>query len=500
MKSLIRKIILFACVGMLFPGLTFAQLFYGDNVNVKINPGAQISVKGDLELANTGSITNEGTIDLSGDIINNSGGNFFTGNNGSVFMNGAVQNITGSDIIRFNNLTLQGTGNKILHIRTISGGGGSGTLDLDDRILELNGHSVYINNNLPSGIIRSSGGILCEQINNNSFVEWNIANNLTAHEFPFINSAGDYIPLTYHAQSGTSGNVTAATYATAPNNTPYPAVPILVDHVRDVNGIDNAANTVDRFWYMNNAGATADITFSYSALEQAASGNLNMRAQKWQTLSNGWELPTPGQSNPGAGSVLVPGVVNLNGIWAIASEISPLPVELLSFDAIPESDNSVNCLWTTASEINSDHFVVQRSKNAIDFEYVGKVPAAGFSNSMIEYSTIDTKPYMGVSYYRLMQVDRDGTFEYSKTVAVNLRKNLDWQIYPTLTEDLINIKFQDEIPAEIFVYSATGQLIFGKDIISNDITLSCSSFEPGIYFITFFIDQVRHSERILVAR
>nr|WP_295927024.1 C25 family cysteine peptidase [uncultured Dyadobacter sp.] len=105
-----------------------------------------------------------------------------------------------------------------------------------------------------------------------------------------------------------------------------------------------------------------------------------------------------------------------------------LPVELISFDAQPSSNNQVNVTWKTSSEVNNSHFVIERSYNAKNFEAVGRVEGKGDSNAEAAYNFIDNKPLPGISYYRLKQVDFtttnangqkiDGESTYSRIVSV----------------------------------------------------------------------------------
>ena len=97
-----------------------------------------------------------------------------------------------------------------------------------------------------------------------------------------------------------------------------------------------------------------------------------------------------GQTNPTAQSVVVPGITDFNhGTWAIALETSPLPVELLSFTAMPEENNRVRCDWVTASEINNDFFTVERSKDGVTFEALGIVDGSGTTSAVSEYYFYD---------------------------------------------------------------------------------------------------------------
>lgn len=97
--------------------------------------------------------------------------------------------------------------------------------------------------------------------------------------------------------------------------------------------------------------------------------------------------------------------------------ISPLPVELLSFDG--KNDGQVDHLyWSTASERDCDRFEVERSTDAVNFTRIGSTPGAGTSQHRVDYTFDDRAPITGVNYYRLKQVDTDGAFEYSPIIAL----------------------------------------------------------------------------------
>lgn len=101
-------------------------------------------------------------------------------------------------------------------------------------------------------------------------------------------------------------------------------------------------------------------------------------------------------------------------VWA---SVGPLPVELLNFTGREEGAH-VRLDWSTASESGSSHFVVERSRDVSVFEAVGSVAAAGYSQSLLDYTLIDPAPFAGTSYYRLLQVDINGASEYFGPVAV----------------------------------------------------------------------------------
>ncbi|WP_028978940.1 glycoside hydrolase family 9 protein [Sporocytophaga myxococcoides] len=94
------------------------------------------------------------------------------------------------------------------------------------------------------------------------------------------------------------------------------------------------------------------------------------------------------------------------------------PVRLLEFKGIREN-NMTSLSWITASEENSSYFEIQRSTNGTDFNAIGQVHAAGTSSSVIYYTFEDSYPVNGLFYYRLKQVDIDGSHELSKIVYIS---------------------------------------------------------------------------------
>lgn len=96
---------------------------------------------------------------------------------------------------------------------------------------------------------------------------------------------------------------------------------------------------------------------------------------------------------------------------------TPLPVELVDFK-VKYEEPVVKATWKTASELNNDHFAVERSLDGYNFSEIGRVAGKGTSNVVQSYSFTDEIPVEGRSYYRLKQTDFDGTHEYSDIRAV----------------------------------------------------------------------------------
>jgi hypothetical protein len=122
-----------------------------------------------------------------------------------------------------------------------------------------------------------------------------------------------------------------------------------------------------------------------------------------------------------------------------------LPVELTTFTGY--NDGSINALnWTTATELNSLKFEVEKSVDAINFTYIGEKAAAGNSSVSLNYTLNDEHPVLGNNYYRLKMIDKDGQFKYSEIINIkvnNVPIATDGivKIYPNPTNGKLNIVY-----------------------------------------------------------
>ncbi len=96
-----------------------------------------------------------------------------------------------------------------------------------------------------------------------------------------------------------------------------------------------------------------------------------------------------------------------------------LPVELVSFNASVDK-NLVALRWVTSTELNNKGFEVQRRTNDSPFQTIAFLPGKGTTTQVNGYTYSDLMNQAGVYYYRLKQVDFDGTFEYSNEIMVNV--------------------------------------------------------------------------------
>jgi Secretion system C-terminal sorting domain len=163
-----------------------------------------------------------------------------------------------------------------------------------------------------------------------------------------------------------------------------------------------------------------------------------------------------------------------------------LPVELTSFTA-KSSNSKTNLYWQTASEKNNSHFAIERSNDGDVFSKIGEVKGNGNSTITQNYQYTDVTPTKGINYYRLRQVDFDGTESVSKTVSVNFDSKVQnkVKVYPTLVLNAVNVELSDDSKAEIAVRDLTGRVILTQNTegVSNT-TLNLGALSSGLYILT----------------
>lgn len=164
-----------------------------------------------------------------------------------------------------------------------------------------------------------------------------------------------------------------------------------------------------------------------------------------------------------------------------------LPIRLLSFTAQPEAA-AVRLDWRTASEIDNDFFVLERSADGREFRSIGEVPGRGTTDLEAKYSFTDRNPLPGRSYYRLRQVDFDGTTEFFGPIAVDRTgKTSDpVQIYPNpLAGDFLTLtgELRDETRASLL--TVTGQVLreWSLPAGTGQRELSLGGLRPGVYYL-----------------
>lgn len=183
------------------------------------------------------------------------------------------------------------------------------------------------------------------------------------------------------------------------------------------------------------------------------------------------------------------------------SSCDPLPVGLLNFNGKLVA-STVVLHWSTASEINNKKFVIERTIDFLTWEPIGDVTGAGNSSITNYYSFRDYAPLNGVSYYRLRQVDFDGTFSYSLAVAIETRENhspVSITISPNPFDGALTITSNvlDE-NMDITIHDVLGRILYQ---ISQKTDNGMVSIQPelpgGTYIITVQTDSIVQQSKIV---
>lgn len=167
--------------------------------------------------------------------------------------------------------------------------------------------------------------------------------------------------------------------------------------------------------------------------------------------------------NPGPATfILTAGTGNTAVFISKFSDASsgPLPLTLLQFSVTQQSTANY-LVWQTANELNTQAFIIERGTNGINFTNIGSVPATGNSAGPELYSFTDAHPPAGTSFYRLKMTDIDGTFTFSRTVAVKRSETAKaLQLFPNPTTGQLYIRsFTGNGTATMRIIDAAGRIV-----------------------------------------
>jgi beta-glucanase (GH16 family) len=179
------------------------------------------------------------------------------------------------------------------------------------------------------------------------------------------------------------------------------------------------------------------------------------------------------------------GTINIDYVAIGTNCAGQLPVELISFKAISKN-SEVLLEWLTASEVELDHFEIQRIENG-EIIILGSLTAQGNSTTLNTYDFKDLRPLSGNNYYRIASVDKDGTVQYSEIILVN-RNNEAVQIILSPNPSLENFELKlSELASADFivkVFSSEGILVEEKLLEKNTgPVIIGEKLKAGIYFV-----------------
>ena len=384
------------------------------------------------------------TLTVNGSITKSSG--TLTGGSSSNITIGGSGAATGLPAVTLNNLTL----NRANGISLTGDVSVEGTLALSDGWLNLNNQTLSIGN---SGSISGTPSASKHIMATSGTLRKNFAST-GSFNYP-VGDGTNYTPINLNFTSGSFASAYAEVDLTTskhPNNS-------------------SSSHYISRYWTVSSSGISGfncNITATY------ADGDIS--GTESELVGGKWDGSWSNLGDVTDGSNLITGSVS-SFSDITAGEAATFPVEWLHFDALL-AGNDVMLDWATASEQNSDYFGVERTSDKQVWEEIGQVEAAQYSDSRRDYTFMDTKAPEGKMYYRLRQVDLDGTFSYSNTIEID--RNALIRLYPNPVKNNLNI----DLPGSNWM----GELfdIQGKKIAEFPVMgdqLDMKAFPAGRYLL-----------------
>ena len=204
----------------------------------------------------------------------------------------------------------------------------------------------------------------------------------------------------------------------------------------------------------------------------------------WVDLQQDSNVPGP------SGSITTSGVTSFSPFTFGSGSplVNFLPVEFLYVDAIPSS-SAVEIIWGTASEIDNQYFEIERSEDLMEFNKIGELEGAGFQSAENHYSFRDLAPLRGTAFYRIKQVDYDGSFKYSEIVSVQFEASSKLVIYPNpVTDNRMLVKLGSVSGSgSIEIRDINGRIVSSLPAMPGirDQEISLEGLNPGLYFVSY---------------
>ena len=220
-----------------------------------------------------------------------------------------------------------------------------------------------------------------------------------------------------------------------------------------------------------NAGNGVDFVFEWESSKRKGGTISNPSLNHYNRNTNEWEFATNSSISRGKNSLRLIGSKGSFSPFAIGDGATPLPVDLVSFDATPKN-NTVDLTWTTYSD-NTNPFNILKSTDGINWSPIGILHP---TDNTIHYLFTDHKP-APINYYQLSQLDNSNTLQYSDIRVVNFNSNT-LSVFPNPNNGEFTIQSKHVVQFQISDY--TGKVIMEGD---NTNSLIKTNFAKGIYFI-----------------
>jgi hypothetical protein len=456
--------------GLFYP--VIASATNANVANLTINNGASVTVSSGGTLSIFKNFTNNGS---------------FTDNTtaaGGVSLKGTIaQTISGTTANTFSNLTINNSAGTVPAININSNNVTvTDNLVMTTGVVNLTGFTITLGASAAStGTLTFSSGT---RFYNGNITRWFPTTTVTlgtaASLYP-IGSSTDYRPM-YLGNAGlTAGGTikvshTSVSGSTAASFTDDVAMAVTSKSfwtVSTANAIGTGTFSIrTEGTGFGTVGAVTDLRLSYAAVKAAGSPGTNAG-----TTTN----PQVNRTGINTASVSLAA----NYYWSsINSTATPLPIHLLSFSGTG-TEEGIRLQWITSLEENFDYFILERSADGKKFISVQTVAAKGGYDVRTEYTYMDGSTRRGEYYYRLKNVDLDGTYSYSKIIHVDQQFNASAiaTIYPNpAIGRKFTVSLTEQGGAQLYIYDNFGKKIKEIHLVEGDQQIEFDhDVPPGVY-------------------
>jgi Secretion system C-terminal sorting domain len=274
-------------------------------------------------------------------------------------------------------------------------------------------------------------------------------------------------------------------------------------------------------WWINYFAGAASGQWNFSSATSPGTGTYQLAIwpQDHTATPQTWNMVTKnnaalGTANTCSGTLpglTRPGYTGFPGTFGFAGSTSILSAEITELFATPVNNTYIRLDWRTTKEINNSGFEVQRSKEGQTFETIGWVDGAGNSNQTLSYQFRDEEVEKGiVYYYRLMQVDFDGSYQFTNLAKAALipegEEYILLTLYPNPTMDGATLLVENSEPFDgtYTLHDMLGKLIQQKAIAfdkgNNPIQINTNKLPGGTYFVTLTGNGKRITRKLIVQK
>jgi hypothetical protein len=205
-----------------------------------------------------------------------------------------------------------------------------------------------------------------------------------------------------------------------------------------------------------------------------------------------------------------PSAFNSFSTFALADDmggLNVLPIQVVNFNARVENSSTVELSWATKIETNSDYFTIEKSRDAVNFEFFQNVSTKALNGNSINplnYIIHDANPYNGTTFYRLKQTDLAGVIKYWNIVSVNITQNQSISVYPNPTSGTIYISgfgnYENHLKIEW--YDMSGRLLEYKNVsVLGGIAKIGVHLSNGVYLLRYTSsDGTIHQQNVIIRK